>query len=154
MKAEVIIRQGKMEDIESLSDLLRQLFTIEEDFEFNEGKQRAGLKLMMDSDSSQRFILVAERDEELIGMCSAQVVISTAEGGKAALLEDMVVEQGQRGQGIGAKLLTGIINWAEEYGITRLQLLADKNNRPALDFYEKNNWKMTQLTCLRKTMQA
>jgi len=153
MKAGVIIRQGKMEDIETLSDLLRQLFTIEEDFEFNEKKQRAGLKLMMDSDSSQRIILVAEKDGTVVGMCSAQVLISTAEGGKAALIEDMVVQQEHRGRGIGAKLLIGIGNWTEINGISRLQLLADKNNRPALEFYKQNNWKMTQLICLRKSIQ-
>jgi ribosomal protein S18 acetylase RimI-like enzyme len=31
-----------------------------------------------------------------------------------------------------------------------LQLLADKNNLPALNFYQKQGWQSTQLVCLRK----
>jgi hypothetical protein len=35
-------------------------------------------------------------------------------------------------------------------GAKRLQLLADKNNSPALEFYEKMNWKRTQMIWLWK----
>jgi len=39
-------------------------------------------------------------------MCSIQILISTAEGGKVALLEDLVVAENFRNMGIGTKLLS------------------------------------------------
>jgi len=41
------VRVAENTDIEVLIELLRQLFSIEEDFVFDAGKQRAGLELMM-----------------------------------------------------------------------------------------------------------
>jgi GNAT superfamily N-acetyltransferase len=62
-----------------------------------------------------------------------------------------VVTERLRGQGIGAALLATLAAWAVQHGATRLQLLADGQNRPALDFYRKNGWLPTQLICLRKS---
>jgi GNAT superfamily N-acetyltransferase len=43
-----------------------------------------------------------------------------------------------------------IEDWARERGVKRLELLADRNNSPALEFYRKLNWQSTQLICLHK----
>jgi ribosomal protein S18 acetylase RimI-like enzyme len=83
-------------------------------------------------------------------MCTAQTLISTAEGGAVGLLEDLIVTADFRHQGMGAKLLAETVNWAECQGLKCLQLLVDKNNQAALRFYEKQGWESTQLVCLRK----
>jgi len=36
--------------------------------------------------------------------------------------------------------------------VSRLQLLADRNNIQATDFYQKLGWQATQLICLRKVV--
>ncbi|OLN30488.1 GCN5 family acetyltransferase [Desulfosporosinus metallidurans] len=94
--------------------------------------------------------MVAELNQQIVGMCTAQILVSTAEGGMVALIEDLVVEDAYRGQGIGKALLLSIESWAIARGVRRLQLLADRNNTLALDFYKKMNWKHTQLICLHK----
>ena len=76
-------------------------------------------------------------------MCTGQLVISTAEGGPAVLVEDMVVDPAHRRRGVGRSLMTAMARWAAEQGATRLQLLADKNNPPALAFYERVGWQPT-----------
>ena len=43
-----------------------------------------------------------------------------------------------------------LAGWALEQGATRMQLLADKNNPPALAFYERLGWGTTALICLRQ----
>jgi GNAT superfamily N-acetyltransferase len=129
--------------------LLRILFSIEADFSFDEEKQQRGLALML-MDSTSRCIMVAELEGRIIGMCTAQILISTAEGGPSALLEDLVVAEGCRGQGIGTELLNEIAGWAKTIGVRRLQLLADRNNAGALEFYHKQAWQTTELICLRK----
>jgi GNAT superfamily N-acetyltransferase len=66
------------------------------------------------------------------------------------LVEDVVVAERWRGRGIGQQLMTAIGDWARRHGLTRLQLLADRHNRKALDFYAKAGWQPTQLICLRE----
>lgn len=147
------IRTAIPDDVPQLVALLQALFAIEADFDFDPDKQAMGLQLLLKSD--QACILVAESsdDKNLRGMCSIQVLISTAEGGAVGLLEDLVIAAGFRNQGIGAKLLAEAVNWAERQGLKRLQLLADKNNSSALGFYECQGWQSTQLVCLKQPLK-
>ena len=144
-----LIRRAKHSDLITLVKLLTSLFSIEEDFIVDEAKQQSGLTMMLD-DCQNRCIMVAELGEQVVGMCTAQILVSTAEGGIVALIEDVVVDYDYRGRGIGRQLLLSIQNWAIERGARRLQLLADQNNTPALMFYKNMGWEQTQLICLRK----
>lgn len=142
------IRKSTMADIEDMILLLRELFAIEADFEFDASKQRKGLKLML-AYPLQRPIWVAQAGAEIVGMCSAQMLISTAQGSQAAIVEDLVVRKDFRGHGIGKALIKTVELWATQNGITRLQLLADHTNTAALEFYKHLGWSTTQLVCLR-----
>jgi ribosomal protein S18 acetylase RimI-like enzyme len=144
----VTLRKARKGDLDELTALLRGLFTIEADFSFNEPRQRQGLLMMLDNDRG--CILVAEAAGKVIGMCTGQLVISTAEGGPAVLVEDMVVDPAHRGRGTGRALTKSMAGWALEQGATRLQLLGDKNNPLALAFYERLGWRTTALICLRQ----
>ena len=86
----------------------------------------------------------------VVGMCSVQTHISTAEGGPAGIVEDVVVHRDHRGRGIGGSLLGSAMAWCTKQGITRLTLLADRDNAPALQFYFSRGWTGTGLICLRK----
>jgi ribosomal protein S18 acetylase RimI-like enzyme len=141
-------RKARHEDVDQLVTLLRLLFSIEEDFSFDEVKQRRGLVMLLQSDRG--CILVAEAVGRVIGMCTGQLVVSTAEGGPAVVVEDMVVDPAHRRRGVGRSLMKAMAGWAKEQGATRLQLLADKNNPLALAFYERIGWQTTALICLRQ----
>lgn len=143
------IRKAQYSDIERLVELLEVLFFIEEDFVFNVATQRRGLEMML-QDQNSRCIFVAEVNQQVVGMISGQTLISTAEGGISVLVEDVVISQNYRRQGIGKQLLNVIEAWAAEKGASRLQLLADINNTPALNFYKQLNWNSTSLVCLQK----
>lgn len=147
-----VIRTATGEDLPALTALLKALFSIEADFLFDEEKQRRGLSLMLDGCGKHRRVLVAELAGQVVGMCSAQIVISTAEGREAALVEDVMVPADCRGRGVGRALLAALGTWAEGRGISRLQLLADRGNDAGIEFYSKNGWQTTQLICLRKRL--
>jgi ribosomal protein S18 acetylase RimI-like enzyme len=147
---EVIIRRAKSSDIPHLVDLLRDLFSIEADFEFDAGLQEQGLCMLLQSPET-RCIMVAETDNNVVGMCTAQLVVSTAKGGFSGLIEDMVIRHEYRGKGLGSRLLDAVEKWCFSSGTRRIQLMADKNNKKALRFYSKYGWQNTQLICLRKT---
>jgi ribosomal protein S18 acetylase RimI-like enzyme len=149
-----VIRKAVAEDLPALTALLKALFAIEEDFVFDEEKQRRGLFLMMDGCGKHRCMLVAELSGEVVGMCSAQILVSTAEGREAAVIEDVVVREDCRSRGIGNALMDAIGKWARGRGIFRIQLLADKHNEAGIEFYRRQGWKVTQLICLRKVLDA
>jgi ribosomal protein S18 acetylase RimI-like enzyme len=136
-------------DILDMAALLEELFSIETDFFVNTQKQIDGLTLFL-ADKEHCFALVAKVEGKVVGMLTAQILISTAEGGKVALLEDLVVNKKYRGVGVGKTLLGEMEQWSVKNKIKRLQLLADCRNYPALGFYKHVGWKETQLVCWRK----
>jgi ribosomal protein S18 acetylase RimI-like enzyme len=136
-------------DLERMVDLLNQLFSIEADFRVDPHKQKQGLALLLEAESAEIFVVRGDRGE-VVAMATIQLVISTAEGGLAAWVEDVIVDASHRGHGIGQRLLTHINQWAKRQGIIRLQLVADRDNRSALDFYRKEGWSETNLSVLRR----
>lgn len=151
VNSRITIRQANSDDIAHLTALLRILFSFEKDFTFNEAKQRRGLQHMIDNEHG--CIFVAEHAGNIIGMCTGQLTVSTAEGGPALLVEDVVVAEEWRSHGVGRRLMDELTRWAYKSGATRMQLLADKSNTGALGFYADTGWKSTQLICLRKLIR-
>ena len=147
---DVKIRNAQPDDLDAMTALLKELFSIEADFAVDAQRQLRGLSLMLDGCLKHRCVKVAEVEGRVVGMVSAQVLVSTAEGGMVALIEDMVVDNHFRGRGIGRLLMTDIEAWSRERGATRLQLLADRTNFQALDFYDRMGWHPTKLICLRR----
>ncbi|HVI96577.1 MAG TPA: GNAT family N-acetyltransferase [Anaeromyxobacter sp.] len=149
MTSELAVRPARPEDVDALVALLGDLFSIEADFHPDPERQRRGLALLLD-DRARAIVLVAERDRRVVGLVTAQLVISTAEGAPSAWVEDMIVDAAERGRGAGRALLEELERRAAALGATRLQLLADRENGPALGFYARLGWAPTRLVCLRR----
>ncbi len=145
-----VVRRAEAEDIPALVGLLRLLFSIEKDFVFNADKQERGLRLLLAS--PQAAVFVAEQDGQIAGMCTGQLLISTAQGGLSALIEDVAVLPVWQGKGVGRQLAAAAEAWAVNQGASRVQLLADRNNAPALAFYQKTGFQTTVMICLRKML--
>lgn len=144
------IRNAKHSDIDRLVNLLKQLFTIETDFQIDVQRHFHGLSLLLDGCGKHRCVKVAELDGQVVGMGTAQLLISTAEGSVVALIEDIVVDAQWRQNGIGREIMHCLEAWALQRGVTRLQLLADRTNFTALDFYDRIGWLPTKMICLRR----
>lgn len=142
------IRSATTDDLSSLTYLLSELFTLESDFTPNIRKQRQGLASLMENDRST--LLVAEMKGDIIGVCTLQPLISTAEGGTVGIVEDLIISEKYRQKGIGAALLEAVEKIAISQGMSRLQLLIDKANVPANQFYDKHDWTLTQMSVRRK----
>jgi ribosomal protein S18 acetylase RimI-like enzyme len=91
----------------------------------------------------------ASRARRSIDTHRARIVISTAEGAPSAWIEDVVVHQTLRGQGIARLLLQELLACPQRHEATRAQLLTDHANIPALDFYRYIGWLPTQLSVWR-----
>lgn len=144
------LRFAGKDDVPALVRLLGELFSIETDFLFRPETQAAGLEVLMRN--RENFVLVAEEEGEVIGMAIMQTLVSTAEGGKVALVEDVVVGALHRGRGVGKKLLSALESLAREKGLLRLQLLADERNGPAASFYGGRGWSVTGMRAWKKLL--
>ena len=149
MPTTVHIRNANSADLVPMTDLLNSLFSIEKDFSADGSRQMKGLRMLLGNPRAR--ILVAEEHDEVVGMCTGQIVISTAEGGPSILVEDVVVRSDRQGEGIGSMLMEAILGFAVENRATRLLLLADCENTPALKLINKIGWNKTSMICLRKT---
>lgn len=139
---------AKQSDIADLVNLLSVLFNIEEDFKPDASKQTAGLVLLLNSQAGS--IQVARNAAgKVIGMVTAQLVISTAQGAASAWVEDMVIDVNYRRLGIGKTLLQNTLAWAKQNGATRAQLLVDTANADAINYYQQLDWESTQLQARR-----
>lgn len=145
---EITIQEALRGDLDEMVELLRVLFLIEQDFHFEEAKQRRGLLMLLES--TEALVLTAMHGTQVVGMCSAQRTISTAQGGYSLVLEDVVVGQPFRGRGVAGRLLEGVAEWGVANQVLRFQLLADRSNHAALRFYQGRGWQTTNLVSLMK----
>ena len=139
------------DDLEPMADLLAELFTLESDFKPERRKQIAGLRLILENPDIGRLFVV-RIDGRVAGMANALFTVSTAEGCRVVLLEDVIVKAAHRGSGLGRKLVEHILDWSAANGLPRVTLLADKDNAPALAFYERLGFEHSAMRVLRKTM--
>ena len=144
-------RPAQLADVPAIATLL----AIEQDFTPDPARQIAALKLMLPREDILLWVAeeTLEGEAQVVGFCSVQCLISTAEGGPVGLVEDVVVAEGWRAAGIGRRLLEGAEAWARRRGCSRLQLLADEDNAPALDFYRRQGWQQTSLRNWRRLLR-
>ena len=141
--------EAKEVDIADLVNLLSVLFSIEKDFNPDLAKQQKGLELMIKNQCTATIQVARNNADKVVGMVSAQLVISTAQGAASAWVEDMVIDVAYRGHGIGKQLLQNALTWAKNNGATRAQLLVDVENIDAVGYYQHLDWEATQLQARR-----
>jgi len=145
------IRRATLEDIPFLCKLLDALFSQEVEFKPNRESQISGLKAILENEAVG-VIFVAQKESEIFGMINLLYTISTALGGRVALLEDMVVSSHARGLGIGSKLIEYSIKYAKKSGCKRISLLTDANNCNAQGFYKRHGFEKSSMLSFRKKL--
>ena len=133
---EVRFEAAKSADLPRLVELLGMLFESEAEFAANPEKQRAGLQAIL-ADPMKGTIFVARDGRQVVAMASLLYTVSTAEGGKAALFEDLVVAPEHRKRGIGQALLKHVVAEARKEGVLRITLLTDMQNERAQAMYRR-----------------
>jgi GNAT superfamily N-acetyltransferase len=148
---DIVIDFASETDLPALCDLLTELFTLEADFKPDRETQLRGLRLILDTPAIGR-LFVLRVDGKAAGMANALITVSTAQGTPVLLLEDVIVSGVYRGAGLGRRLVEHVCAWAKAEGMSRVTLLADKDNAPALAFYEKLGFGPSAMRLLRKPL--
>jgi ribosomal protein S18 acetylase RimI-like enzyme len=128
--------EATIAELSQLSELLGILFEQEAEFTPDRAKQEHALSAIL-KDSKIGRIFVAREGERVVAMASLLYTISTAEGGSAAMFEDLVVHPEYRRRGIGASLLKFVIEEAKKHGVLRITLLTDMQNERAQALYRR-----------------
>lgn len=136
------------EDVPRLADLLGLLFAQEAEFVADQEKQRRALRAVV-SDASIGRIYVVREGADLVAMVSLLYTVSSAEGGKAAWLEDLVVRPDLRGRGIGRALLGHVTARARADGVLRITLLTDPDNERAHALYRSLGFEFSAMRPMR-----
>lgn len=123
-------------DLPRLCDLLALLFSQETEFAPDAEAQAAGLNRII-GHPAVGVVLVAREGDALLGLVSLLFTVSTALGGRVALLEDMIVEPLSRGTGVGTRLIEEAVRYARARDCKRITLLTDGDNGAAQRFYAR-----------------
>jgi GNAT superfamily N-acetyltransferase len=86
-------------------------------------------------------VLVAVDDGDVVGVLEVVVLEHLQhQGGRAAELESVHVDERRRSQGIGAALVAAAVAWARQQGCYRVQLTSNRVRTDAHRFYELNGF--------------
>ena len=151
VQMKIEISQAGHGDLDQLADLLAELFTLESDFCPDREKQLRGLRLILDNPALGRLFVLRDCGR-VAGMANALITVSTAEGSRVAMLEDVIIRNEYRGKGLGRRLVEHVLAWARIEGMTRVTLLADRDNEAALRFYRKLGFEHSHMAVLRSSL--
>lgn len=142
------IEPATLEDLPQLVELLVALFSEEKDFAPDRRKQEHGLRLILEQPSKGR-IFVLRTDHMIIGMVNLLFTISTAEGGIAILMEDLIIHPQHRRQGFGGRLLDYAVSYSKRKGFKRITLLTDKISAESQAFFQEHGFNFSSMIPMR-----
>lgn len=140
------IEKAQAADLDSIQKLYIQLFSLMAKFQpsnYKEAEQnREFLKEIISKGSFG--VLVAKDEEQVAGFIIVQEQstppYTCLVQHKFAYIIDLVVDEQQRGRGLGKSLLDAAEHWAKNKGLDYLELGVLEENTPAKDLYLKEGY--------------
>ena len=131
----IIIRESVREDVPIMFELIKELALYEK---APEQVTNTIEQMYLDGFGENPIFgsIVSEVDEKIVGMALYYYRYSTWKG-KRLYLEDLIVSEIMRGQGLGEKLLEATIEKARQSNCTGLMWQVLDWNEPAINFYKK-----------------
>lgn len=133
------IRDARESDVEAMAGLVLELATYERAADQVRATPAMLRTALFGETAPGRgpaaYALVAEVDGEVVGLALWFLSFSTWEGVHGIYLEDLFVQPGHRGSGLGRALLGRLAAIATERGYARVEWAVLNWNRPAIDFY-------------------
>jgi len=131
------IRKATIHDCEAMMQLIHELAV----FEKAPNEVTVSMEEFRDAGFGEHAVweaFVAEQDNQIIGMSLYYIRYSTWKG-RRLYLEDLIVNEPFRGQGIGKLLLDRTIEHAKEMQYSGMMWQVLDWNEAAIDFYKKYN---------------
>lgn len=95
--------------------------------------------------SGQRDVIVAERDGRVRGWIEVIIVESVASD-PFAEIHGLIVDETERGGGLGARLVAAAEAWAVQRGMQRMRVRSNVARERTRKFYEKHGYVVTKVS--------
>ncbi len=128
------IRPATADDAPAAVGLMTQLT------EFGQGQVDAGVEDRFRTmlNLPQHAIFVAQDDEgQIVGLLTASQRWTLWHTGPCALIEELVVDEETRGQGVGRALIQAAIEWARAQACSEVEVSTEMDNTAAQAFYRR-----------------
>lgn len=128
----MVIERLNMEHLDQVVALQQTLA----DFELSPEEAKARYEYILND--PDYVLLVAREDSEILG--TATGICCRALSMPFLVIEDVVVKESTRGQGVGAKLMTALDGFAQEKDCAYAMLVSSGFRKEAHRFYEKQGF--------------
>ena len=145
------IEPATVEDLSVLTTFISDLMEEQPDFVSDEAAHAKGIQLILESPSKGR-IFVLRDDEDILGMVNILFTITTALGGCAALMEDVIIHPQYRRQGLGSLMLDYAVAFAVEKDFKRITLLADAQDEKSQSFFQNKGFDFSGLIPMKRIL--
>ena len=128
------IREAVHEDADTIVGLLLELMDVmEHPVEIDQGQIRSNCEKLVDSDAAALF--VAERSGIAVGFLSLAFRVTCLHAGPSALIDELVVSESVRGEGVGSMLIEKAVEVSRAMGCAEVEVSTELGNQGAIDFY-------------------
>jgi GNAT superfamily N-acetyltransferase len=137
----VTVRRATPEDVPALVALFQELDRMQSDWRVFTPRpgfyDEVGEKYREAMSTHEAVVLVAEDDDEVVGMAYGEVRVPSRFSDERALeLSGVVVRTGYRGRGVGHELVREAARFAGDLGVDWIELKTFAPNRGAMTFWE------------------
>jgi GNAT superfamily N-acetyltransferase len=132
----VTVRNGTADDMKNVHALVMQLAIFE----------KAPEEVITDVETLQkdgygerdnfRTLIAEDENKQVIGICLYYIAYSSWKG-RILFLDDIVIDEPYRSQGVGTLLMNALFNICKEEHIKQMRWQVLDWNEPAIKFYEK-----------------
>lgn len=152
MESKIIIRRATESDIEIVQQFGYELLDFERKnwdnsldpkWPFTESGKQKYLEAIKD-----KYTIIAEMDGKSVGFLIGKIIKAPAGGARhlsQARVENIYLNEGVRGSGIGAKLIENFRDFCYSNDVNRLDVSVLADNEAAVEFYKKMGFKPRSL---------
>jgi ribosomal protein S18 acetylase RimI-like enzyme len=129
MPTDILVREAQAEDAKVVVSLIKQL-----------GSDSSITAAYVSSylEGMNNKILLAERQGRVDGLLSYSVRPDLYHAGNSVLIEELVVDEGCRGEGLGSALIIALMEKLQELDCREVCLAVMPDNEPAIRFYRSH----------------
>ena len=130
----IVIRTAELEDLDRIRTLMSQLYEYY-GTPFNEKRFEWGIKRRLEDRLQKEGILVAEKNNKIIGLIIAEILINPI-GQSEGHITAIVTDKDSRDKGIGKMLINGAIDHLKDMGSEVIRLDLEESFIKMLDYFK------------------
>jgi GNAT superfamily N-acetyltransferase len=134
------IRLAKNSDGETVIQLVSDLM-IELGFPEFDGRNLGKIFLGMVEGGNHGFVMLAESEETICGICTVSFVVSLRTRGVYGIVQEMYILPELRGQRIGAKMMVAALEYAQSVGCIMVEVGTPPEGSRQSKFYKRVGFK-------------